>query len=254
MQMAYNFASNGSLTKIAANADEGRVRMLNRPFRSVAELGVVSRGIAWRKVDFAHRTSLDGGLLEVFCIYDDEEFGGVDSAVVAGRVNINTASSEVIAALLARTQRRGMGAADEADAWLTDEADIRNLADAIVAWRGERGNFRSRADLVGRMNSGGGFEGLIDTLYDPTGPVVADVTEPGLKMRRETVIRAMSDATTTRTWNMMIDLVAQSGRLVPNAVTLEDFARLAERRYWVFLSVDRLTGEILEMEWELVTQ
>src|SRR5207245_6469076 len=45
------------------------------------------------------------------------------------------------------------------------------------------------------------------------------VTGLGNKEARECVLRAFSDACQTRTWNLMIDVIAQSGRYPPNAST-----------------------------------
>lgn len=46
--------------------------------------------------------------------------------------------------------------------------------------------------------------------------------------RSEVVAGTLGSTTQTRTWNLMIDLVAQSGRYPPNAAALKDF--LVERR------------------------
>jgi hypothetical protein len=50
----------------------------------------------------------------------------------------------------------------------------------------------------------------------------------------------------------MIDLVAQSGRLVPNADGLDDFAIRGEKRYWIHLVIDRFTGKTLARQIEPV--
>jgi hypothetical protein len=70
--------------------------------------------------------------------------------------------------------------------------------------------------------------------------------------RREAVVRALSDGTTVRAWTFMLDLVVQSGRLGPAAAGLEDFQPVAERRYWVHFSLDRLSGKLLDVQWERV--
>jgi hypothetical protein len=48
------------------------------------------------------------------------------------------------------------------------------------------------------------------------------------------MIRALSDAGQMRTWNLMIDVIAQSGRYKPNPTSLlNDFILEGEQRYWV---------------------
>ena len=70
---------------------------------------------------------------------------------------------------------------------------------------------------------------------------------------RESVIRALADGGQTRVWNIMLDLVVQTGKLKPKATTLAQFNKDAERRVWVFFAIDRLTGEILDYQVEDIT-
>src|SRR5690606_932465 len=67
---------------------------LNRPFRTVGELGYVYRDTPWKNIDFFTVESGDGGLLDTFCIHDD----GRAEALVAGRVNLNTRQHPVLVA------------------------------------------------------------------------------------------------------------------------------------------------------------
>jgi hypothetical protein len=66
---------------------------------------------------------------------------------------------------------------------------------------------------------------------------------------RESIIRALADGGQTRVWNIMLDLVAQTGRCL-DPRNLEKFTKESERRVWVFLAIDRLTGEILDQQTE----
>jgi len=55
----------------------------------------------------------------------------------------------------------------------------------------------------------------------------------------------------TRTWNLLIDVIAQSGRLTPAAANLgSDFIVQGQKRYWMHVSLDRLTGEIVASQME----
>ena len=51
----------------------------------------------------------------------------------------------------------------------------------------------------------------------------------------------------------MFDIVVQSGKFNAMASKLGDFLKEGETRLWVFLSVDRMTGEILDQQLEWVT-
>src|SRR5439155_15543212 len=82
----------------------------------------------------------------------------------------------------------------------------------------------------------------------------ATVTGLGTKEARESVIRAFSDAGQTRTWNLVIDVVAQSGRFPINATTLAGFLVEGEQHYWVHVAIDRLTGQVIDKQIETVNE
>jgi len=67
---------------------------------------------------------------------------------------------------------------------------------------------------------------------------------------RESIIRALADGGQTRVWNIMLDLIAQTGKLTPGTDDLNKFTKESERRVWVFLAIDRLTGEVLDQQVE----
>jgi hypothetical protein len=50
----------------------------------------------------------------------------------------------------------------------------------------------------------------------------------------------------------MIDVIAQSGRYRPNASSLADFIVQGEKRYWLHLAIDRLTGQVIDQQLEAV--
>jgi hypothetical protein len=81
------------------------------------------------------------------------------------------------------------------------------------------------------------------------------VTGLGNKEARECVLRAFSDACQTRTWNLLIDVIAQSGRYPPNATSLENgFVVEGEQRYWVHVAIDRFTGQVIDKQIEVVNE
>ena len=50
----------------------------------------------------------------------------------------------------------------------------------------------------------------------------------------------------------MIDVVAQTGRMTPNAKTLNDFVVEGEKRYWLHVAIDRFTGQVIAQQLEPV--
>ncbi len=86
----------------AGNVQHGRRPViLNRPFRSVGELGYVFRDLPFKTLDFFSPSSADGGLLDVFSITDEPK-------VVAGRVNVSNASYPVLQALLSLASKKDL--------------------------------------------------------------------------------------------------------------------------------------------------
>ena len=76
-----------------------------------------------------------------------------------------------------------------------------------------------------------------------------------VKARREVVARAVSSVSQTRVWNVVIDVVAQSGRFKPNAGSLQnDFVVEGEQHYWVHVAIDRFTGRVIDKQIEVVNE
>ncbi len=247
----------GKLTTGAALT--GRPRVLNRPFRSVGELAYAFRGTPWRDIDFLHGSSPDAGLLDVFSLYDEptpttsttpakvaDTAAEAKPPVVAGRVNLNTASTEVIAALL-------RGTALDEDRYL-EPALANQLAKEVYQWlhatAAGQGPLTSKAGLVGSAVPDATAKGLI---YQLSGKL-ADNDDRSLNDRREVAVRALSGGTTVRAWNFMLDLVVQTGQLAPGATSLQQFQAAAERRFWVHFAIDRPTGRLLAVQWEPVVE
>jgi hypothetical protein len=59
------------------------------------------------------------------------------------------------------------------------------------------------------------------------------------KTQRESIARALGEVDQTRTWNLLIDVIAQTGHYAPNAAGLADFIVEGEKRYWLHIAIDR---------------
>ena len=57
----------------------------------------------------------------------------------------------------------------------------------------------------------------------------------------EVIARALSEMGQTRTWNLMIDVIAQTGKYKPNApdLTASNFIVEGEKRCWLHIALGR---------------
>ncbi|MFA7344110.1 MAG: hypothetical protein WC003_07380, partial [Terrimicrobiaceae bacterium] len=251
------FGSNASPTgSPVASGDSGgnaqhgrRPVILNRPFRSVGELGYAFRDLPFKALDFFTTSSADAALLDVFSLADEAKVSSNRIAdVVAGQVNLSNAPLPVLQAILVGGSKKDLDPAYNLSA-TQGNAIARNIANLLNPSTGAN-PLMSRADLVARLGS--------DPATGPNygkGPVRNAFTsspDKGNKAYLEAPVRALSDVTNTRTWNLLIDVVAQSGRMVPTATALDNFMVEGERRYWLHVAIDRYTGKIVDQQLEPV--
>jgi len=65
----------------------------------------------------------------------------------------------------------------------------------------------------------------------------------------------MTSVSQTRVWNVLIDVVAQSGHNKPNAQSLQnDFIAEGEQHYWVHVAIDRFTGQVIGKQIEILAE
>ncbi|MFA7345942.1 MAG: hypothetical protein WC003_16710, partial [Terrimicrobiaceae bacterium] len=228
------------------SAQSRRPVILNRPFRSVGELGFAYRDLPFKTLDFWTSKSGDAGLLDLFSVTDQP-------AVAAGQVNPNNAPVPVLMALIAG------GAKSEALGVQISGADLGILV----------GGTGTSTGIAGDLNANGPY-GNRSELATRLGPLVSDPYSAGRifdttkntaaqpwanwanKSYAEMPVRALSGSSNFRTWNLLIDVVAQSGRMVPAAATLDDFVVEGERRYWLHVAIDRYTGKVVDQQLEPV--
>lgn len=195
----------------ASGDSSARPLVLNRPFRSVGELGHVFRDLPWKTLDLFSNKSADAALLDLFALCDEPK-------IIAGRVNLNSQQSAVPRSLLS-------GAQSIAD------SDAQPLASALAASSGAAA-FANVSGLPAFVFSGS--SGIASSI----------------KAEREASIRALASASQTRTWNLLIDVVAQTGRYTRSSATLDDFLVEGETRYWLSIAIDRYTGKIIDQQLE----
>ncbi len=60
--------------------------------------------------------------------------------------------------------------------------------------------------------------------------------------QKEAITRALSEVSQTRTWNLFVDVVAQTGRYSPDATNVTQankFIVEGEKRYWLHIALGR---------------
>jgi hypothetical protein len=253
--------------------------LLNRPFRSVAEMAYAFRGTPWKHIDFFTPESADTALLDLFSTSELEH----PAALCAGKVNLNTRQLPVLRALLLGALK------DERTGDVLDDSrvapEVQAAAEALLrhtsgdqVWQGPLSNLSelcgkilgrnlfpeppppglSQSEPVysytipqGRPDSGAWSYGGLALAWNP---VFSDPEDQKIQRRRESVLRALVDSGQTRVWNLFLDLIVQTGRYPPGTQSLGDFAVEAESRVWVCWAIDRLTGTVLEEQVEPVIE
>jgi hypothetical protein len=301
--------------------DQSRPYYLNRPYRTVAELGCVFRDTPWKNLDFFTPESADNALLDVFTINESDD----PSGLVAGKVDLNTRQQPVLQAVLSGgaldDAQTGLGLNTPA-AFMTN-AFASNVATALINRTTNSAAFGplvNPADLVGHfvafnkikpvemhvyvsLGKTGkinvspsdslltlenkfcdgklSYDGFVGGAWNsvngapkisyPATDIISAASDDSvytanatLNGVRETVcyaqrfheapIRALAACGQTRVWNLMIDVVAQTGKYPASATKLDDFLVEGEQRYWVHVAIDRLTGQVLDKQIEVVKE
>jgi hypothetical protein len=254
-----------------------RPTILHRPFRSVAELGYAFRDTPWGNINFTFPESGDSPLLDVFCINDTSSTAGL----VAGRVDLNTRQTPVLAALISgslqdkddpTTPALSQTMASQLAAQLvlrtmttastgTTQGPLISRADLVGTWIGAATPSAAAAALTAVINVPDppdpdtyytGFSHDIGTTAVPK--INGTPTVALIPRQRDAVMRALTDSGSTRTWNLLIDLVAQSGTFPPKSTAFPNFVVEGEKHYWLHVALDRYTGKIIGSQLEVVSE
>jgi hypothetical protein len=225
---------------MAGTRTSDRPVILNRPFNSAGEIGYTFRDDPWRSLDFfsaynGASTSADAGLLDYFTVTD------ATNTVVAGRINLNTQNTAVLQAVLNNTLADTVGN--------TGASTLSNptaMAQKLAA-------YTAATPLVNKDQ--------LVTGFGPTLPIGATAATPfgstdeqSVKACREAYVRSLADVGQTRTWNLMIDVIAQAGHYPPTAKSLDQFVVEGEFRVWLHVAIDRFTGQVIDEKLEPVNQ
>ncbi|MGA7273845.1 MAG: hypothetical protein WBX14_03280, partial [Candidatus Udaeobacter sp.] len=205
--------------------------VLNHPFSNVGEFGYgLDTTNGFQPLNFVTETSSDKAVLDFFT-YNPV----LHTAPRAGIFNLNTRNVPVLAAALkaalkndtiAPPSSSGVIAATEATAAaqrIVDETRLRPVT--------------NRGDVARLVRVGA------DTGWT--------------KEQKEAIARALAEMGQARTWNLMIDVIAQTGKCAPGET--DRFIVQGEKRYWLHIALARdlntdRTVDVLGAQLEEVTE
>lgn len=198
--------------------------ILNRPFRNVGEFGYAYKSTT-TTLDFKSNNA-DAPLLDLFTYNTATPRSGI--------VSLNTRNNSVLAAII-----KGAFPTEASGSGITN-AQATSAATSIV----------SATTVLPAM-------GRQDVARLGSAPTTTPFTSN--EESRESIARALAEVGQTRTWGLLIDIVAQSGRYPSNAASgpnvanpLANFVVEGEKRYWLHIAIDRFTGEVIDQQLEAV--
>ena len=213
--------------------------VLNHAFSNPGDIGYGLRpeyaANRFQRLDF-HTANPNASILDFFT------YNPVDHNYPRlGVVNLNTKHVPVLAAVLQNALKKDVDTATLPNPFPTvAPSEATAAAQAIVnATNPDVGGTRatSRAD-IGRLTAAAA--GAISTAGFAAGEETEKVPE--------VIARALSEVGQARTWNLMIDVIAQTGRYKPNAPDLSgsNFIVEGEKRCWLHVALGRdlLNGQV----------
>lgn len=213
----------------ASTATNPRPVILNRPFLNVGEMGYAFRDQPWKTLDFFSADSADTGLLDIFSLMDSVP-------VTAGAVNLNSAPQEVLQAIISGVDRE-----TAAGASIFSQAQASDLARSLRA--------QISASPLLSLGEAAQRSASLSTASD-----FGTAADASIKARREAAVRVLSACGQTRTWNLLCDIIVQSGRFAGSGTTAADFVVEGEARVWQSMALDRFTGRIVDKQTEPVSE
>ena len=159
--------------------------------------------------------------MDAFCVGDEPE-------VTAGRINPNSASKEVLASIISQAVNQESPVASQSQ---LSAANALSVAQGVKDWIAVKGPMTDR-------------ENLANAVANSVKTNLNQFNEAN-KNLREASIRALAPVSDLRTWNLLIDVVAQTGRFPAGSSSASDFDVRGEKRYWLQIAIDRVTGKVI---------
>jgi hypothetical protein len=220
--------------------------LLNRRFENVGEFGYAynpGSPTSSKTLDFASSTSKDKPLLDFFT-YNS-------ASVREGTVNLNTRNVPVLASIIRGAWVHDPGAevlpspipapatvlVSQNDALAAAQAIVQETTSATAG----RGPALTRAD-VARLAAAAA--GAVPNLA-------------GSDEAKQAIARTLAEIGQARTWNLMVDVVAQIGQYTSDATNVTQankFVVQGEKRYWLHIALDRDDGTVLGSQLEELSE
>jgi Putative Ig domain len=213
--------------------------LLNRRFENVGEFGYAynpASTLTSKTLDFASAASPDKPILDFFT-YNE-------ASPRAGMVNLNTRNGPVLGSIIQGALLKDLGSENLPTA-VVSRSDALAAGQAIV----------QETTSTGVGHGPALTRGDVARLAAATAAAVPNLATSD--EARQTISRALADTGQTRTWNLMIDVIAQTGKYVPGTTDLTDpskFIVQGEKRYWLHIALDRDGGTVLGQQLEEVTE
>ena len=204
----------------AAPTPNASTKVLDHAFTTIGDLGygidttATGAPTPLPTLNFYQSNSADKAVLDFFA------YNPVSSSYPrAGIVNLNTRNEPVLASIIKSALLQ------DGTTNYVSQAAANSAAHDIVTetWTNNRPTL-TRAD-VARLVS-----------------VLTNSTFTANEETKETIARALAELGQTRTWNLMVDVIAQTGRYSPDATNISQsnkFTVEGEKRYWLHIALGR---------------
>jgi hypothetical protein len=163
----------------------------------------------------------------------------------AGIVNLNTRNPYVLASIISGALLHDPGYIAIPTS-LVSQSDALTAGNAIVtATTAANGAVVTRADVA-----------RLAKVASDALPGVLGVSDEA----KQTIARALAEVGQARVWNLMIDVIAQTGQYSPGTTSPLDnsnaskFIVEGEKRYWLHIALDRDDGSVLGSQLEEVVE
>jgi len=237
----------------------GRPLFLGRPFRSVGELGYVFRDDPWKSLNLISANSGDSGLLDLFYVGSGSSSAPTQPApdIIDGKMNINSAAMNAITANGSNATSPGLvlqALISQAVRTYTTTGTAYVVSGTVSASDTQALAVTGTNSVINYIKSNGPLTNIGDlpAIFPQNNSTPTE--NPGIKQQREAFVRALADSSGTRTWNLMIDIIAQAGKYSTSAGTLDQFTVEGEKHYWLHVAIDRFTGKVVDQQLEPVVE
>jgi hypothetical protein len=210
--------------------------LLNRRFENVGEFGYAynpGSTTPSHTLDFESATSHDKPMLDLFTYNTASERAGI--------VNLNTRNGPVLASIIRGALLHDLGSENT-------PTDLVSRDNALAA---------GQAIVQATTAAGGAAINRADVARLAAAAAAAVPALAASDEAKQTIARALAEATRARTWNLMIDVIAQTGQYAPGTTDLTDpskFIVQGEKRYWLHIALDRDDGTVLGKQLEEVIE